>query len=51
MSLVWNVECAWTGPATGPAVVRRLPEAPLRIAIALAGFGLAWTLWRDATAS
>jgi uncharacterized protein len=45
--LMWNVECAWTGPA----VVRRLPEAPLRIAIALAGFGLAWTLWRDATAS
>ncbi|MFH8468274.1 sulfite exporter TauE/SafE family protein [Streptomyces sp. NPDC017991] len=41
----------FAGAWMGPAVVRRLPEAPLRIAIALAGFGLAWTLWRDATAS
>jgi len=45
-----SVGC-FAGAWMGPAVVRRLPEAPLRIAIALAGFGLAWTLWRDATAS
>ena len=41
----------FVGAWLGPAVVRRLPEAPLRIAIALAGLGLAWSLWRDATAS
>ncbi|MEU9190340.1 sulfite exporter TauE/SafE family protein [Streptomyces sp. NPDC048484] len=41
----------FVGAWMGPAVVRRLPEAPLRVAIALAGLGLAWTLWRDATAS
>ncbi|MFF4346154.1 sulfite exporter TauE/SafE family protein [Streptomyces sp. NPDC001530] len=39
------------GAWMGPAVVRRLPEAPLRVAIALAGLGLAWSLWRDATTS
>ena len=31
----------FVGGWLGPAVVRRLPERPLRIAIALAGFGLA----------
>lgn len=41
----------FVGAWMGPAVVRRLPEAPLRIAIALAGLGLAWSLWREATAS
>ncbi|MEU9875518.1 sulfite exporter TauE/SafE family protein [Streptomyces phaeochromogenes] len=41
----------FAGAWMGPAVVRRLPEAPLRIAIALAGLGLAWSLWREATAS
>jgi uncharacterized membrane protein YfcA len=41
----------FVGAWMGPAVVRRLPEAPLRVAIALAGLGLAWSLWRDATAS
>ncbi|MFJ2261498.1 sulfite exporter TauE/SafE family protein [Streptomyces sp. NPDC087844] len=49
-ALTLGVGC-FVGAWMGPAVVRRLPEAPLRIAIALAGFGLAWTLWRDATAS
>ncbi|WP_404194632.1 sulfite exporter TauE/SafE family protein [Streptomyces tauricus] len=49
-ALTLGVGC-FAGAWMGPAVVRRLPEAPLRIAIALAGFGLAWTLWRDATAS
>ncbi|MDQ0380627.1 sulfite exporter TauE/SafE family protein [Amycolatopsis thermophila] len=37
------------GSFAGPAVVRRLPPAPLRIAIALAGLGLAgalgWQAW------
>ncbi|MET7475606.1 sulfite exporter TauE/SafE family protein [Streptomyces sp. NPDC005648] len=33
------------GSRMGPAVVRRLPEKPLRIAIALAGLGLAVSLW------
>jgi uncharacterized membrane protein YfcA len=36
------------GSWTGPAVVRRLPETPLRIVIAAAGLGLAFALWRDA---
>jgi hypothetical protein len=30
-------------------IVRRLPEAPLRIAIALAGLGLAFSLWHQAS--
>ncbi|WP_255945733.1 sulfite exporter TauE/SafE family protein [Streptomyces odontomachi] len=34
------------GSWMGPVVVRRLPETPLRIAIALAGLGLAVSLWR-----
>lgn len=33
------------GSRIGPVVVRRLPEKPLRIAIALAGLGLAFSLW------
>ncbi|MGW2830921.1 sulfite exporter TauE/SafE family protein [Streptomyces sp. NPDC001286] len=33
------------GSRVGPVVVRRLPERPLRIAIALAGLGLAGSLW------
>ncbi|MFJ4787745.1 sulfite exporter TauE/SafE family protein [Streptomyces sp. NPDC088794] len=33
------------GSRVGPVVVRRLPEKPLRIAIALAGLGLAVSLW------
>ncbi|MGI5282269.1 sulfite exporter TauE/SafE family protein [Nonomuraea polychroma] len=33
------------GSWLGPKVVRRLPERPLRFAIALAGFGLAVSLW------
>jgi uncharacterized membrane protein YfcA len=37
------------GSRVGPVVVRRLPETPLRIAIALAGLGLAFTLWRRAS--
>lgn len=41
----------FVGAWIGPAVVRRLPETPLRIAIALAGLGLAWSLWRDAATS
>jgi uncharacterized membrane protein YfcA len=39
------------GSWVGPVVVRRLPEAPLRIAIALAGLGLAVSLWREAGGS
>lgn len=38
------------GSWIGPAVVRRLPEKPLRFAIALAGLGLAGHLWLSATA-
>lgn len=38
----------FAGAWMGPMLVRRLPETPLRIAIALAGLGLAWSLWRDA---
>lgn len=41
---------ALLGGWTGPMVVRRLPETPLRIAIALAGLGLAGTLWYRAQA-
>jgi uncharacterized membrane protein YfcA len=33
------------GSRVGPVVVRRLPEKPLRTAIALAGLGLAVSLW------
>ena len=33
------------GSRVGPVLVRRLPERPLRIAIALAGLGLAVSLW------
>ncbi|MGN9842558.1 sulfite exporter TauE/SafE family protein [Nonomuraea sp. H19] len=33
------------GSWLGPQIVRRLPERPLRFAIALAGFGLAASLW------
>ncbi|WP_199430317.1 sulfite exporter TauE/SafE family protein [Qaidamihabitans albus] len=33
------------GSWTGPAVVRRLPERPLRLAVALGGLGLAVHLW------
>ncbi|WP_256508389.1 sulfite exporter TauE/SafE family protein [Crossiella sp. SN42] len=36
---------ALAGSWIGPALVRRLPEKPLRIAIALAGLGLAAHLW------
>lgn len=36
---------ALVGAWIGPAIVRRLPERPLRIAIAVAGFGLAGHLW------
>lgn len=42
---------ALLGAWLGPAVVRRLPERPLRIAIALAGFGLAAHLWFSATSA
>jgi uncharacterized membrane protein YfcA len=35
------------GSRVGPIVVRRLPERPLRIAIALAGLALAVSLWRQ----
>lgn len=35
------------GSRIGPVVVRRIPEKPLRIAIALAGLGLAVSLWRS----
>lgn len=37
------------GSRVGPVIVRRLPEAPLRIAIALAGLGLAFSLWHQAS--
>ncbi|MFF3906255.1 sulfite exporter TauE/SafE family protein [Streptomyces sp. NPDC001848] len=37
------------GSRIGPVIVRRLPETPLRIAIALAGLGLAFSLWRRAS--
>jgi uncharacterized protein len=33
------------GSRIGPAIVRRVPATPLRIAIALAGLGLAASLW------
>lgn len=36
---------ALLGSWVGPVIVRRLPETPLRIAIALAGLGLAVSLW------
>ncbi|OAH12729.1 sulfite exporter TauE/SafE family protein [Streptomyces jeddahensis] len=36
------------GSRVGPVVVRRVPEKPLRIAIALAGLGLAFSLWSEA---
>ncbi|MGY0059811.1 sulfite exporter TauE/SafE family protein [Streptomyces sp. LZ34] len=36
---------ALVGSWVGPVIVRRLPETPLRIAIALAGLGLAVSLW------
>ncbi len=36
---------ALVGAWIGPAIVRRLPERPLRITIAMAGFGLAGHLW------
>lgn len=36
------------GSWIGPAVVRRLPDRPLRVGIALAGFGLALYLWVSA---
>ncbi len=36
------------GAWIGPAVVRRSPERPLRIAIAVAAFGLAIYLWWQA---
>ncbi|MFD2396866.1 sulfite exporter TauE/SafE family protein [Prauserella oleivorans] len=39
---------ALVGSSLGPVIVRRLPERPLRIAIALAGLGLAVRLWLDA---
>ncbi|MFI1731521.1 sulfite exporter TauE/SafE family protein [Streptomyces acidicola] len=41
---------ALLGSWVGPMVVRRLPETPLRIAIALAGLGLAGSLWYRAQA-
>ncbi|NIJ13591.1 hypothetical protein FHU38_003935 [Saccharomonospora amisosensis] len=40
---------ALLGSWLGPAAVRRLPERPLRISIALAGFGLAAHLWLSAS--
>lgn len=39
------------GSWTGPAIVRRIPERPLRITIALAGFALAAHLWLSAAGS
>jgi uncharacterized membrane protein YfcA len=33
------------GSRVGPALVRRVPATPLRIAIGLAGLGLAVSLW------
>jgi hypothetical protein len=41
---------ALLGSWVGPLLVRRLPETPLRIVIALAGLGLAGTLWYQARA-
>ncbi|MER6145004.1 sulfite exporter TauE/SafE family protein [Streptomyces sparsogenes] len=38
---------AFAGSWVGPLIVRRLPETPLRIAIALAGLGLAFSLWHQ----
>ena len=35
------------GSALGPPLVRRLPETPLRVGVALAGFGLAVVLYLD----
>ncbi len=48
-SVLWPAAAALclglvAGSFVGPAVVRRLPAAPLRVAIALAGMGLAVTL-------
>lgn len=40
---------ALLGSWVGPMVVRRVPETPLRIAIAVAGLGLAASLWYRAT--
>ncbi|MEU5609453.1 sulfite exporter TauE/SafE family protein [Streptomyces sparsogenes] len=40
---------AFAGSWVGPLIVRRLPETPLRIAIALAGLGLAVSLWHQGT--
>lgn len=37
---------ALVGSWLGPLAVRHLPETPLRVAIALAGLGLAISLWR-----
>ncbi|MFC7304717.1 sulfite exporter TauE/SafE family protein [Streptomyces monticola] len=39
------------GSRLGPVLVRRLPEKPLRIAIAVAGLGLAASLWYEAGAA
>ena len=36
------------GSRVGPVVVRRIPETPLRVAIALAGLALAVSLWIEA---
>jgi uncharacterized membrane protein YfcA len=36
------------GARIGPAIVRRVPAPPLRIAIGLAGLGLAVSLWIQA---
>jgi uncharacterized membrane protein YfcA len=36
------------GSWLGPALVRRIPERPLRMAIAIAALGLAFYLWRKA---
>lgn len=38
---------AVVGSALGPPLVRRVPETPLRVGIAVAGFGLAVTLYLD----
>lgn len=35
------------GAAVSPPIIRRLPETPLRIAVGLAGLGLAWHLYLD----
>ncbi|WP_181763950.1 sulfite exporter TauE/SafE family protein [Streptomyces albidus (ex Kaewkla and Franco 2022)] len=39
------------GSRVGPVVVRHIPETPLRIAIAVAGLGLAISLWSGISAS